>query len=111
MMTDLRRGVWSELTARQPIDIYRRNLQKSYVETVNRLINPETNSGGLTISFGPATPTLSSRTSDAISIAKAQLRTLQTEIRTALPLYKDASSRAHLQDVLDRITQALDPNK
>jgi hypothetical protein len=46
---------------------------------------------------------------DASSIARAQLRTLQSEIKLALPAYKDANSRAHLQDVLDRITRALDP--
>jgi hypothetical protein len=50
-----------------------------------------------------------SRTTDAISIAKAQLRLLQSEIRAALPAYKDAASRAHLLDVNDRITQVLDP--
>jgi hypothetical protein len=44
-----------------------------------------------------------------MSIAKAQLRSLQADIRAAVPAYKDAASRAHLQDVNDRITQVLDP--
>jgi hypothetical protein len=52
-----------------------------------------------------------SKTTDAISIVKAQLRTLQSEIRAALPAYKDAVSRAHLQDVNDRITEALSTSK
>lgn len=107
MLTDLRKGIWSELASRQAIDIYRRNLQKSFVESLNRIIAPEP-ATGVQISFGPSTAT-NSKTSDAISIAKAQLRTLSSEIRSALPMYKDASSRAHLQDVLDRITKALDP--
>ena len=50
-----------------------------------------------------------SRTTDAVSIAKAQLRTLQAEIRAALPAYKGAASRAHLMDVNDRITEVLEP--
>ncbi|MGZ3924572.1 MAG: zinc-dependent metalloprotease, partial [Flavisolibacter sp.] len=75
MLTDLRKGVWSELAAKQPIDIYRRNLQKSYVEALDHLINPDPMSG-IQISFGGAiTPTINPRTTDAISIAKAQLRT------------------------------------
>jgi hypothetical protein len=107
MLTDLRKGIWSELTTKQAIDIYRRNLQKAFVDRLIRTITPETSS------TGAASPITSSfaRNSDAISIAKAQLRTLQSEIRAAIPLVKDAVSKAHLQDVNDRITNALDPKK
>ncbi|HLG38989.1 MAG TPA: zinc-dependent metalloprotease, partial [Chitinophagaceae bacterium] len=31
LLSDLRKGIWNELAARKPIGIYRRNLQKSYV--------------------------------------------------------------------------------
>jgi hypothetical protein len=111
MMTDLRKGIWSELTAKQPIDIYRRSLQKSYVEALDKLINPDQNAMFALASFGPVpVQTINPRITDAISIAKAQLRSLQSEIRAALPLYKDANSRAHLQDVLDRIEESLKPN-
>jgi hypothetical protein len=109
MISDLRKGIWSELALRQPIDIYRRNLQKSFVESLNKIINPDMGAGTIVFSFGPAAPVMNNRTTDAISIAKAQLRTLASEIRTALPLYKDANSRAHLQDVLDRINETLNP--
>jgi hypothetical protein len=108
MLTDLRRGIWSELATKQPIDIYRRNLQKAYIESITRLISPDAG-GGIVISFGGISPSSNPRTTDAVSIAKAQLRTLASEIRTALPVYKDASSRAHLQDVLDRINETLRP--
>ncbi len=111
MMTDLRKGVWNELAGRKTIDMYRRNLQKAYVETVNRLINPEPSAGAIAVAFGAAAPAINPKTTDAISIAKAQLRSLQSEIRSALPSYSDAMSKAHLQDMLDRIAQALDPNK
>jgi hypothetical protein len=112
MLNDLRKGIWSELNTHQSIEIYRRNLQKAYVEGLNRVINPDPNTGLVLIAFGaPQQPTMNPKTTDAVSIAKAQLRTLASEIRAALPLYKDANSRAHLQDVLDRITEALNPNK
>lgn len=109
MLTGLRKGIWNELTTKKPIDIYRRNLQKIYVEALDNLINPDAR-GGLQISFGAVLfPAMNPRTTDAISVAKAQLRSLATEIRAALPSYKDAISRAHLQDVLDRIDESLRP--
>jgi hypothetical protein len=111
MMNDLRKGIWSELAARKPIDIYRRNLQKAFVEQlagnlktdVLPVVSVSSGRGGFSL------PSDYSRTTDAISIVKAQLRQLQSEIRAALPAYKDAASRAHLQDVSERISQVLDP--
>lgn len=110
MLTDLRKGVWSELATRKPIDIFRRNLQKAYVERIVSNLEEAPAASAAMASFGFTVPNYS-KTTDAISIIKAQLRTLQTEIKSALPAYKDAASRAHLQDVNDRITQALDPKK
>ena len=115
MLSDLKKGIWSELATRQPIDIYRRNLQKSFVEKMINIITPSS-TGAISIvaipqgrGFGGSTAY--SRTSDVISLTKMQLRSLASEIRTALPAYKDASSRAHLQDELDRINEALNPAK
>jgi hypothetical protein len=59
---------------------------------------------GFSISFGPdATRT------DIPSVAKAHLTQLRLDIINALPAYKDNMSRYHLQDLADRIRQALDP--
>ena len=112
MLADLRRGIWSELATRQPVDIYRRNAQKAFTERLIRIVVPDPAAGMMpVVQFGQAAPGLNPRNSDVISVAKAQLRALQSEIRTALPLYTDAATRAHLMDVSDRITAALDPTK
>jgi len=113
MVTDLRKGIWSELASHSVIDIYRRNLQKVFVERLidNLKPDPDPNAAAAQARFPGAPSSDYSKTSDAVSIAKMQLRTLATEIRAALPVYKDASSKAHLQDVMDRITAALDPSK
>ncbi|MCF1714282.1 zinc-dependent metalloprotease [Flavihumibacter sp. RY-1] len=107
MMTDLRRSIFTELPTRKPIDIYRRNLQKNMVERLLTFLKPATApaslGGGITISFGPTI----SRNSDALSYARGTLRSLQTEIRTALPSYTDTATRYHLQDLLDRINDGL----
>lgn len=113
MVSDLRKGIWSELPSHNIIDIYRRNLQKSFLEKLIENLSPDAGSS-MVISIGRSFGMLSndySKTTDAISIAKAQLRILAAEIRTALPSYKDEESRAHLQDVLDRINEALNPKK
>jgi hypothetical protein len=110
MLTDLRKGIWSELATRRSIDIYRRNLQKAYVEQLaGNLKSDNSPVAVLTSGRGFSFSSDYSRTTDAMSIAKAQLRSLQADIRAAVPAYKDAASRAHLQDVNDRITQVLDP--
>jgi hypothetical protein len=112
MLADLKKGIWSELTARQPIDMYRRNLQKAYAERLISIVKPAATTGSaITISFGSSAASPVSRTNDVISLAKMQLRLLQSDIRAALPAYRDATSRAHLMDVSDRITAALEPAK
>ncbi len=109
MLTDLRRGIWSELRTRKAIDVYRRNLQKSFVESLKKVIAPPPSNSIQLTPVGMTPSTAMNMTTDAVSLAKAQLRTLAAEIRAALPLYKDMNSRAHLQDIVDRIEAALKP--
>jgi hypothetical protein len=106
-LDDLRRGIWSELRAGKPIDNYRRNLQKSFVERMITLVNssgPMTAGTGITIFIGPV---FEPKKSDIVSVGKASLRNLKAEILKALPLYKDKTSRYHLEDVKERIEKAL----
>jgi hypothetical protein len=106
---DLKKGIWNELAGRQKINGYRRNLQKHYVERMIGLIRPGSvgtlGAGpGISISFGP-----DASRSDIPSVSKAHLRQLRSEILSALPAYTDNMSRYHLQDLADRIKDALNP--
>jgi len=112
LLTDAKRGVWSELPAGAPIDIYRRNLQKVYVEALDNLVNPGAPATvpaglprGLVIFTGDIKYT------DVPSIARAQLVELRSEITAAIPKETDKVSKYHLQDVLERIKQALNPKE
>ncbi|WP_276480130.1 zinc-dependent metalloprotease [Paraflavitalea pollutisoli] len=108
-MEDLKKAVWSELATRKPIDNYRRNLQKSYVERLGAIVNPPAQGGslgGFVISFGPVADP---KKSDVMSVAKGILRQLKAEIAAAAPAYGDKMSRYHLQDLNDRISKILDP--
>ncbi|HRO47854.1 zinc-dependent metalloprotease [Agriterribacter sp.] len=113
MLDELKQGIWTELSARKPIDIYRRNLQKSYVERIGQIISPASVSplGGISFRIGAPAAMTDTRKSDIISVLKGNLRALQAEIKAALPATGDRMTKYHLQDVNDRIGKILDPGK
>jgi hypothetical protein len=109
-ITDLKKGIWSELPARAPIDNYRRNLQKSFVERLSSLaaITPASagGGGGIVITFGPSVDV---KKTDIMSVARGTLRALKAEIAAAIPAYGDKMSKYHLQDLNERIDRVLNP--
>jgi hypothetical protein len=95
MMADVRNGVWSELAAPQvQIDVYRRNLQRAYLELLNTKLN----------GTGAA-----AATDDARALARAELQALSVSLNAAMPKAGDRLTRAHLADARDRIAKSLDP--
>jgi uncharacterized protein DUF4953/uncharacterized protein DUF5117/uncharacterized protein DUF5118 len=113
LFDDLRKGVWSEVYAKKPIDIYRRNLQKAFIENLGNMINGQqfnfTIGGGRRVASMYGITGVNVKVSDLISVAKGTLRTLKTDITAALPLIQDRMTKYHLQDVLDRINLILNP--
>ena len=106
MLSDLKKGVWSELSTKKKIDGYRRNLQKAYVEALINIVNPAT---PWSPAGGPAWMNVNTRTTDVSSVARAQLNELKQQINAAIPATSDKMSKYHLQDLSFRITKALDP--
>ena len=98
MMDDLKKGIWSELSTHKAIDPLRRNLQKTYVEALITVITPN-----------PTIPAQVGRNNDAISVARAQLVALKSEATAAIGGTSDKMSKYHLQDIVARISKALDP--
>ncbi|MBW8684469.1 zinc-dependent metalloprotease [Chitinophaga rhizophila] len=108
-LNDVKKGIFSEVYTRKNIDVFRRNLQKSYVDHIIQLLTPkdQPSMGGMVIMFGaaPADPTKS----DVSSIARAHLVSLRSDIRAAATAIQDPLSRYHLNDLSERIGQALEP--
>ncbi|MBV7529651.1 zinc-dependent metalloprotease [Chitinophaga sp. sic0106] len=107
MLDDLRTSIWTELYNNKPIDVYRRNLQKMYVDQskkafkqVNEIVGR--NNGNGTIFYINPDPT----GNDASSLVRAQLVALRGDIRKAIPL-QSGISKYHLQDMESRITVIL----
>ncbi|MFM8592505.1 MAG: zinc-dependent metalloprotease [Sphingomonadales bacterium] len=110
LLADLKSGIWSELTTKKPIDAYRRNLQKTYVNTMTNLLNPPAPAAS---AFGPGISISIASTgadkSDLRSIVRAHLQSLRAELNAAQTLYVDRLSKYHLQDLSFRIEKALNP--
>ena len=113
LLGDLKSGICSEVAARQSTEIYRRNLQKSYVLALTRLIDggavaASGTPGGFAIqvSSGPSTDK-----SDLKSVVKAHLSALRTELLAATAVVSDPMTRYHWKDLADRIDLALNPRK
>ncbi len=107
LLADLKKGIWSELASAKATDIYRRNLQKSYVSTLINLLSPPTTSSplpGLFITSGGLNDK-----SDAKSIIRAHLGSLRAEITSAAGRSADLLTKYHLQDLSERISKALNP--
>ncbi|PWG80124.1 zinc-dependent metalloprotease [Pararcticibacter amylolyticus] len=104
LFADLKSGIWSELGKHSSIDVYRRNLQKAYVENLSKLLEaPAPQSMGGMV-FRPADPTAS----DVSSIARAHLINLRSDIKKAIPSFS-GMSKYHLQDIDARIGTILNP--
>ncbi len=108
MMEDTRKGIFSELTSHQATDVFRRNLQKTFVSQLGDLINPSTtaSSAAPVLRMGPAVDV---ENTDVVSEAKAQLKKLAASIQANKASINDASSVNHFDDLQDRIKHILDP--
>jgi hypothetical protein len=114
LFSDVRRGVFSELAGGAKIDVYRRALQRAYIENLNLKINPPPANaaaaggrGGGGGGRGNAGPQLDPKMSDIYPAVRAELRELDAEIRGAIPKSGDRMTKAHLEDLRHRIADAL----
>jgi hypothetical protein len=108
LMTDVRNAVWSELKTGKAIDASRRNLQKKFVSSLNDLMNPPSNAASSGRS-GSGSASTDVEISDIPSLARAHLKMLEFEVKAAISKTSDKLSVYHLQDVLNRIKNSLDP--
>ncbi|MES2525268.1 MAG: zinc-dependent metalloprotease [Gemmatimonadota bacterium] len=106
MLTELRRGLWSEIYAGKSIDAYRRRLQATYLEAMAGKINPAPLPAAAA-AFGAAAV----NTRDFRPMLKDEMRVLDRELAAAIGRMTDRASRAHLQDSRDQIKTMLDTAK
>lgn len=89
---DLDRSIWSELKENEPIDMFRRMLQRNYVDKLIKILNPSTLGKGY---------------SDLAPEIVNQLRSLRKRITKSIGKSDNMYTRNHLQYLLDEINQVL----
>ncbi len=106
---DVRNGVWFELAAPRPtVDAYRRNLHRAYLDIVNNKLNapPTPTPQGLPAGF--AAMFISS--GDERAFYRAELRSLNAQLGSALARTTDRATRAHIEASRDHIAKILNPS-
>ncbi|MUP47392.1 DUF5117 domain-containing protein [Gramella sp. BOM4] len=109
MMTDLRKGIWSEVYSGQSIDRYRRNLQRAYIERMEYLMTEEQDEIPSRWRSRISRSNLDVSQSDIRPVVRGELKNLERQIKNSLYSSGDTLTRYHLQDVLERIDLILNP--
>ncbi len=106
LMSDLKRGIFSELRTNTAIDVYRRNLQKAFV---SKLIDAISLDKSATANFNGKTIVMVN--TDLPSIARGHLMELRSQLKAANATATDRLSKFHIADLVARIDKALNPNR
>jgi hypothetical protein len=108
MLGDLRQSVWTELSHANPrVDVYRRNLQRAYLESVERTLNPPPPTAQQ--AGGPGAAQAPRWANDARPILRGELQELDRLAQQAIARSADSMTRLHLRDVRLEIERLLDP--
>lgn len=95
LLTDLRDGIWSELSSSTAINVYRRNLQRTYVNHINDLMNSSDDSV---------------HGSDIKALLRDELQSLNQLVGRAINRSNDRLTIIHLRDIQSRIQLILEPS-
>ena len=112
LFADLNTSIFTELKSSQSTDVYRRNLQKIYIDALISILKPapvQIAPMG-TGRSGAEQRGLSASSSDVYSVVKGQLSELNESI-SAKASTASGMDKYHLQDLSQRIKTALDDNK
>ncbi|MGY8914180.1 MAG: zinc-dependent metalloprotease, partial [Flavobacteriales bacterium] len=111
MLKDLRTGLWSEMGRGADVDIFRRNLQRTYLDRMSYLMvdkGPEIRNNG---SDFESTFVFNVSTSDVHTLVRGELKTLRNRLQIAKNSPVNTITRYHYEDAVARIDQLLEPGK
>ena len=105
MMSDLKGGIWSELKNNKSIDVYRRNLQKSYISRLGYIMKNEQSSRP---GWGDYITTIKVDVSDIRSVTMGTLLDLKKDLKKAVKRYSDKGIKSHLNYCITMIDEAME---
>ena len=108
MMNDLKNGIWFELKNNSNIDVYRRNLQRTYINRLAYIMKNEqpTRQGSFWSNY--ITP-IKVDVSDIRSVTVGMLINLRKELSRSVKKYSDPNIKNHLTYCIGLINNALNP--
>jgi hypothetical protein len=97
LLKEVLKTITVEMNTHANADLYRRNLQRAFVETLSNTIDLKSPSAA------------SVKNTDAFTFSKIALQRFRTQIQANVALTTDATTKYHYQDLADKIKLALDP--
>lgn len=102
MLRDLRNGVWSEARTGTKVDIFRRNLQRTYLERMKFLMTADLDRNRSQLYYNV-------NTSDVRALVRGELQTLKRRLQSIKSGVSDSVTRYHYEDAIARINNLLEP--
>jgi hypothetical protein len=104
MLQDMRKGIWKELNNGVKVDVFRRNLQRAYIERMAYLMTEELNPLKSRQYFNV-------NQSDIRALVRGELNSLKNSINRIMNSVSNIETKYHYQDAIKRIELILDPKK
>ncbi len=102
MIQDLRKGIWKEVNLTKNVDVYRRNLQRAYVDRMAYLMTEEMNPQRSAQYYNVSQ-------SDIRALVRGELNTLKRQAAAAGNRAVNTVTKYHYRDIVKRIEDILDP--
>ena len=109
-LDDLRGTIWNELSDNSATTVYRRNLQRAYIERMEYLMTEELPDISAQFRRFLGMTSVNVSQSDIRPMVREQLETLQSDISSAKSRVSDRATRVHLADAERRIENILNPD-
>ena len=107
-MNDVKNGIWSELRNGKKIDVYRRNLQRTYIQRLGYIMANEQPRRQGSFWANYTTP-VNVAVSDIRSSTLGTLLNLRKELSKSVKKYSDQNTKNHLNYCIGLINNALNP--
>ncbi|MEP7268196.1 MAG: zinc-dependent metalloprotease [Saprospiraceae bacterium] len=110
LFRDMQAAVWSDVAGSKEIDVYRRGLQKLYIEKLTSMFSSPAGASNTVAVFGTVIPArIDSKKSDVLSFVRSHLKTMKSVISSAAGRRGNTVTKMHLEDLADRIEKTLNP--
>ena len=102
MLQAMRKGIWKELNSNASVTVFRRNLQRAFIERMDYLMTEE-------LKPGRGVDYYNVNQSDVRALVRGELNTLKNAINVRKNSVTDIETKYHYQDAIKRIELILDP--